>query len=349
MKENLFRRSLVVGIIVLFVGMSIVPSSGRINVITQVTNIEDGSLSGFVNDTSDKPIEGALIRVYFHGNYSEDYSDSDGYYHVIDIPICYCMKNTTCSKVGYKTERVSLSIAENTTHDFILSSVNQPPYPPTNPEPEDDAENIVVDPELSVVVFDPDFEMHIKVEFYDASDDSYIGKDYAYSNNVRVYCDWKNLRPCTTYSWYAVAGDTKNTTKSDTWNFTTGIENNTPPSVPIINGPTIGRPHQKYHYTFISTDPDDHDVYYEIDWGDGKYDTIGPYLSNVIKNKDHTWDDFGNFTIRARTKDVYGVYSDWGEYIITMPRNKIIYNNIFQWFLERYPLLNLLFQRLTFI
>jgi Carboxypeptidase regulatory-like domain len=84
----------------------------------------EGTLSGFVTDPSMNPIPGAKVRVNFHGNYSENYSDDTGYYHVINIPICYCMKNTTCSKEGYQTEWVLLSISENTTYDFILIPLN---------------------------------------------------------------------------------------------------------------------------------------------------------------------------------------------------------------------------------
>ena len=91
-----------------------------------------GNLSGYVTDTQMVPLEGALIRVSFHGTYEENYSDADGYYHVTNIPLCYCLKNATCSKEGYKTETVWLSISENTTYDFILTSLGPYPYPVLN-------------------------------------------------------------------------------------------------------------------------------------------------------------------------------------------------------------------------
>jgi hypothetical protein len=127
MKNTLFRKGLVVGIIILFFGVSVVPSTGRIDIEILKTSGNDGSLLGLVNDTSGNPIEGALVRVHFHGTYEEDYSDEHGYYHVFNIPICYCMKNATCLKDGYKTEWKLISIAENTTLDFILTSGNNPP------------------------------------------------------------------------------------------------------------------------------------------------------------------------------------------------------------------------------
>jgi len=90
------------------------------------TTINEGTLSGYVTDTSMNPIEGAKIRVNFHGTYEENYSDAFGYYHVTNIPICYCLKNATCSKEGYKTEWVLLSIDEDTTYDFVLTSLSIP-------------------------------------------------------------------------------------------------------------------------------------------------------------------------------------------------------------------------------
>lgn len=93
---------------------------------------QTGNLSGFVRDTLMNPIEGALVRVYFHETYEENFSDSQGFYHVTNIPLCYCMKNATCSKPGYKTEWVWLSIGENTTYNFILTALNQTCYPVFN-------------------------------------------------------------------------------------------------------------------------------------------------------------------------------------------------------------------------
>lgn len=94
-----------------------------ISLKTTFNTQNNGTLSGFVRNSSSNSIEGALVRVYFHGEYSENYSDSNGYYHVTDIPLCYCLKNATCLKEGYKTEWVLLSISENTTYDFTLYSL----------------------------------------------------------------------------------------------------------------------------------------------------------------------------------------------------------------------------------
>ena len=83
----------------------------------------DGTLSGYVTDEDTNPIEGALIRVNFHETYEENYSDEDGFYFVENIPICYCYKNVSCSKDGYKTEYVEMPIYENSTYDFVLEYI----------------------------------------------------------------------------------------------------------------------------------------------------------------------------------------------------------------------------------
>ncbi len=130
--RGLLSKTLVVGIIFLLIGTSSSPINGAYATTSTILD-NNGSLLGYVNDIFGNPIERALVRVHFHDTYEEDYSDSTGFYHVTNIPICYCMKNTTCSKDGYKTEWVLLSIAENTTYDFVLTSGNNPPIKPDKP------------------------------------------------------------------------------------------------------------------------------------------------------------------------------------------------------------------------
>ncbi len=124
------RVGVIVGIILLFVGLA-VASTVNSNMATgddminprYLPNVssEPGTLSGYVTDTAMNPIEGAKVRVYFHEMFRENYSDMTGYYHVVDIPLCYCLKNATCIKEGYNPSWVYLSIGENSTYDFVLS------------------------------------------------------------------------------------------------------------------------------------------------------------------------------------------------------------------------------------
>ena len=122
MQKTLLRKGIAFTVILLFIGVSIIPSvSTIVEKKSNTLTFNDGSLSGYVNDTSMNPIEGARLRVCFHGTYEENNSDSSGYYHVTNIPICNCTKNCTAFKEGYKPECVWLSIYEDTIYDFVLT------------------------------------------------------------------------------------------------------------------------------------------------------------------------------------------------------------------------------------
>ena len=134
----LIKKCLVVGIILLFIGLTGTqsinannPISNHITSATYKSNtyksnitLNNGTLSGHVTDSEENPIEGARVRVYFHDTYSENYSDSTGYFHVTNISICNCTKNATCSKEGYYPVWVYLGIWDNTTYDFMLTLSN---------------------------------------------------------------------------------------------------------------------------------------------------------------------------------------------------------------------------------
>ncbi len=97
-----------------------------------------------------------------------------------------------------------------------------------------------------------------------------------------------------------------------------------PPNAPHIVGPTRGKAGKETTYTFQTVDPEGHDVYYNISWGDGNNDFVGPYQSGKEITVNHTWTEKGNYTIRVQAVDTYGAESEWSELSITMPRNKVL-------------------------
>jgi len=102
-----------------------------------------------------------------------------------------------------------------------------------------------------------------------------------------------------------------------------GGENN-PPEAPIIDGPTIGATEIKYDFTFVTTDSDDDDVYYYIDWGDGNYeDWIGPFGSGEEIIVNHSWLSENTYTILSKAKDIHDAESSWSEpFNITIVENE---------------------------
>jgi len=73
-----------------------------------------------------------------------------------------------------------------------------------------------------------------------------------------------------------------------------------------------------------------------IDWGDNtSTEWLGLYGSGEEITLTHIWDEQGNYIIKAKAKDVYGLESDWATLEVSMPKNKII--NPFERFLENHP------------
>jgi hypothetical protein len=102
------------------------------------------------------------------------------------------------------------------------------------------------------------------------------------------------------------------------YTFTTNV--NQPPNPPTITGPVKAKIKIATAYNFTTTDPNNDNVYYFIDWGDHTNSSwIGPYPTGNEITQSHTWSTKGSYTIKAKAKDIYGNESDWGTLKISMP------------------------------
>ena len=119
---------------------------------------------------------------------------------------------------------------------------------------------------------------------------------------------------------------------------------NFPPSDPSVYGPANGKIEEEYSYSVCSSDFNDDDVYYLINWGDGiSTGWKGPYESGVEQSFSHTWFDKGDFTVRVQCKDDGGLLSDWTNLPVTMPKRKEVSLGVFDLFLnllENFPFLH---------
>jgi len=93
------------------------------------------------------------------------------------------------------------------------------------------------------------------------------------------------------------------------------IDENHPPVLtnnPI--GPTEAEPGKVCNYSITAIDPNDDDVHYWFDWGDGTNSSwLSPYHSNETCIADHSWDMSGTYEIRVKTKDDYGLEGNWSD------------------------------------
>ena len=110
------------------------------------------------------------------------------------------------------------------------------------------------------------------------------------------------------------------------------------PDAPTVDGLTSGKSGIEYEYNFTTTDPNGDDVYYYIEWGDGAVENwIGPYGSGEKITVSHTWDEKGDYTIKARAKDTENLWGSWGYLEVTMPMNQQSQSWWFLQFLQNHP------------
>ena len=83
-----------------------------------------------------------------------------------------------------------------------------------------------------------------------------------------------------------------------------------PPQIP--EGPTFGSAKVQYTFSTSTTDPDNDQISYRFDWGDGNLsEWVGPFASGATTTATYTWMQGGNYTIRCKAKDSNGAQSDW--------------------------------------
>ena len=109
------------------------------------------------------------------------------------------------------------------------------------------------------------------------------------------------------------------------------VEVTSPPTVPERpSGQTSGKIGVEYTYTTYTTDADGDLVYYKWDWGDGNFsDWLGPYDSGEEASASHIWQK-GSYEIRVKAKDINNVESySWSEPLkVKMPyTSKISFMN----------------------
>ncbi len=112
---------------------------------------------------------------------------------------------------------------------------------------------------------------------------------------------------------------------------------NVAPSDPNVFGPSSGKAGEEHTYSVCSSDLNEDELFYFIDWGDGETELwSGPFGSSEEQSFGHMWDEQGEYTICVRAKDDSGLMSDWTTLEVSMPKNKAI-NSPFFSILENHP------------
>ncbi|UCF49451.1 MAG: PQQ-binding-like beta-propeller repeat protein [Thermoplasmatales archaeon] len=191
---------------------------------------------------------------------------------------------------------------------------NNAPNAPSDPDPADGASDVGINDDLSWTCSDPDGDNLTYNVYFEADDPT---PDVLVSENqTGTTYDPGQMQYETTYYWLIVAWDNYGaSTDGPVWDFTTVSEPNHPPNKPTIfeEGGTL------FVYT---TDIDEDDVKYFIDWDDGTTTETDYYPSGQNVEIYHDWPGPGVYYIRAMAEDIYGALSDWSD-----PYEIVIENN----------------------
>jgi len=142
-----------------------------------------------------------------------------------------------------------------------------------------------------------------------------------------------------TYNITVIAKDIWGATSSRSDSLVITIIDNTPPEVPQITGPAEGKPGKPYLFNIVTSDAQDQEIYYFIDWGDTTTsDWLGPYVSDTEIHVTHTWTEKGTYTVKVKAKDSLDSESDWGTLIIVMPMEyRFPVSTFLQHLFEKFP------------
>ena len=86
-----------------------------------------------------------------------------------------------------------------------------------------------------------------------------------------------------------------------------------PPEIPNCpNGIDEGFVDVEYAFSAVTIDPEEDQIYYMFDWGDGNYSNwLGPYNSGATVSAFHTWVEVNIYEVKVKAKDFYNRESDW--------------------------------------
>jgi hypothetical protein len=110
-----------------------------------------------------------------------------------------------------------------------------------------------------------------------------------------------------------------------------------PPATPTIQGRNSGTIGTSYELTITATHPDELNLSYFIDWGDGTNESWTDLTSSGKSlTLNHIYDSEGIYDIRGKARNNEGVESFWAFHQVTIPKYKSHFN-LFIRFLENHP------------
>ena len=195
---------------------------------------------------------------------------------------------------------------------IAASTLNNPPYVPSSPHPEDGALDIGVKTHLSWLGGDPDPTDHAVYDVYfgNATNPGLVANNLTLPNYYPGV-----LKHTTQYFWIVVAKDQNGgVTSGPEWTFTTNNCTCSPPGQP--SGPIRVRNQSRYNYTtqWMNQSQNPNGLYYNFSWGDGNHSGwIGPYNHSERVRAEYAWEGPGTYQVQVRARFMHGnrTFSEW--------------------------------------
>lgn len=324
MQKYIFRKGLVLGIIVLFVGASIIPIISGSDICSNLRSNKKISTKGDRDqiDQSQLNIEndGQIIRDNIWG--AQGIEPTYKIQTRVFVAIC---------KIGTPPNDVIISLRDSLSGpdltSFSLPKDQIPPYPGI----------LWLEANYDDVEVTPQQSYYIVARTTGGDDSNYY---LWYGSTGNPYPDGA-LWYSEDYGYYwGVIWDMD-------LSFQTYGRENLPPNAPTITGPNSGKPGTSYDYTFNAMDGDGDDIRYIIDWGDTTSNTTSFNPSGTDVTVSHTWTEGGTYTITAYAEDSFGLAGPSNTLDVTMPRDKFILKTLLQRFLERFPIAFVILQYIS--
>jgi hypothetical protein len=319
MRNYVFRKGLIFGIIILFIGASVLPIISGDDIDYSITS----NNHKYIKDTSPKgdrdQIDQSQLVIendgqIFHDNIWAAQGIKPTYKIQTRVFLAICKTGNPPNDVIISL-RDSLSGSDLTTTSIPKDQI--PPYPGIL-WLEANYDDVEVTPQQSyfIVAKTTGGDESNYYLWFGSTGNPYPNGELWYSEDYGY--------------WWGVIWD------KDLCFETYGREN-LPPNEPMIIGPATGKPGETYDYTFNAMDGDGDDLRYIIDWGDSTSDTTEYVTSGTDILVSHTWTAGGSFTITVKAEDEFGLIGPESTKIVTMPRNKATNNVLLFRFLERFP------------
>ncbi len=251
------------------------------------------------------------IECIFHGNSS--YPKLDLY---IDNEFLGSDTDWLCPMNSHQFKKAKIGVTsykEENFFDGLIDEVkiykkpdgNQPPEAPTISGPT--SGTVGEEYNYTFVATEPEGEdLYYWIDWGDETSSGWIGP-FSLNEEVNVGHTWQ------TNNAYNIKARVRDNFDVSNWSEYLIAMGNVAPYKPIITGPLYCKKGILYDFTFVTTDLNDHDLKYFIDWGAGKTEWTSYFSSGEEVTVSHKWSKQGLYFIQVKARDIFEGESELSE------------------------------------